>query len=227
MRDWELFSLNSTREYLLESSKNLRHLTTRREYLRIERTIRSRIWERIFFMNASYYSNDWEVTFSLIDREVTFSLLNREVTFSLLDWEVTFSLNASYFSIDWEKAFSLNASYFSINREISFSLHASYFSIDWEVSFLNYEEMSFSNYEEMSFSNYEEMSFSNYEEMSFSTSLETMFWALFLACCLQTTSMIQKEERNNLLCHNCWMRSFTKRTRVESRHFWEILSRFI
>jgi hypothetical protein len=219
MRDRELFSLNSTREYLLESSKNLHYLTTRREYLRIERTIRSRIWEKIFFMNASYYSNDWEVTFSLINRKITFSLLDREVTFSLLDREITFSLNASYFSIDREKAFSLNASYFSIDREIFFSLHASYFSINWEISF--------SNYEEMSVSNYEEMSFLNYKEMSFSTSLEIMSRASFLACCLQTTSMIQKKERNSFSCYNCRMRSFIKRTRVESRHFWEILSRFI
>jgi hypothetical protein len=135
MRDWKLFFLNSTREYFLESSKNLRYLTTRRKYLRIEKTIRSRIWEKIFFMNASYYSNDWEITFSLIDREVTFSLLDREITFSL---------NASYFSINRERFFSLNASYFSIDREISFSLHASYFSIDWEISFSNYEEMFFS-----------------------------------------------------------------------------------
>jgi hypothetical protein len=166
MRDRELFFLNSTREYLLESLKSLRHLTTWREYLRIERTIRSRIWEKIFFMNASYYSNNWEVIFSLIDREITFLLLDREITFSLLDREVIFLLNASYFSIDREKVFSLNASYFSINRKISFSLHASYFSIDWEISF------------------------SNYEEMSFSTSLETMSQVSFLACCLQTTSMI-------------------------------------
>jgi hypothetical protein len=219
MRNRELFFLNSIREYLLESLKSLRYLMTRKEYLRIERTIRSRIWKKIFFMNASYYSNDWEVTFLLINREITFSLLDRKITFLLLNWEVIFSLNASYFSINREKAFSLNASYFSIDREVFFLLHASYFSINWEVSF--------SNYEEMSFSNYEEMFFSNYEEMSSSTSLKTMSRASFLACYLQTTSMIQKKKRNNFSCHNCRMRSFTKRTRVESRYFWEILSRFI
>jgi hypothetical protein len=77
-----IFFLNLTREYHLESSTSLFHLTTRREYLWIEKTSRSRIWEMIFFMNANYFSIAWEVIFSLINREITFSLLDSKVTFS-------------------------------------------------------------------------------------------------------------------------------------------------